>query len=91
MKTSFIAVIVHALVFASILYYTRSIDGFQTITDETYKAQMTGSLVGGGFLGFLLGIITMNLYTWSQSRGYAPAYAPTYAPAPAYAPPAPSR
>ena len=85
MKTSVIAVLVHALVFAAALYYSGSLDGFQTITDETYRAKMTGSLIGGGFLGFILGIIVTILYNYwrsisSASSYYEPAAAPRLAP-----------
>ena len=87
MKTSFIAVLVHAFIFAAALYYSGSLDGFQTINDATYKSQMTGSLIGGGFLGFLLALILMFLYNWlkSSSKGsssYLTSPAPAYAPAP---------
>ena len=89
LKTSFLAVLVHALIFTGILYYLGSTEGFQTITDETYKSQMTGSLIGGGFLGFILGIVAVQLFNWSRSspRGYAPSYG---YPPPQYAPPNPN-
>ena len=87
LKTSFLAVLVHALIFATILYYSGRIDGFQTITDATYRSQMTGSLIGGGFLGFILGVISVLGFNWWRSGSRAPSYAPYYAP-PSYAPPA---
>jgi len=100
MKTSLIAVLVHALVFATALYYMKSIEGFEPVTDKVYQSQMTGSLIGGGFLGFMLAIILMILYNWwkSSSKGSSSSYnpmsyfsspAPTYGPAyqpPTYAP-----
>jgi hypothetical protein len=82
LKTSVLAVLVHALVFAAILYYFGSTEGFQTITDETYKAQMTGSLIGGGFLGFILGIVVTLLFNWFRSSSKGSAY-----PSQAYGPP----
>ena len=89
MKTSVIAVLVHALVFAAALYYSGTLDGFQTITDATYKSQMTGSLIGGGFLGFILGIVVTVLYNYWRSSSSASSYYEPPAVAPRLAPPTP--
>ena len=59
-KTSVLAVLVHALVFATLLYYSNYIPGlnqiepFETTTEFCYtRSQMAGSLIGGMILGVI--------------------------------------
>jgi len=68
-KTSVLAVLVHALLFATILYYSDLIPGlnklepFATTTDACYTpSQMSGSLVGGMFLGVVGTFLALFIY-----------------------------
>ena len=71
-KTSLLAILVHALVFAAILYYTPSMEPFQTTTTACYTTSQMWTQFGvGGFLGLILGIILMFIF-----RGKSVQYIP---------------
>jgi hypothetical protein len=55
-KTSFIAILVHALVFAAALYYLSNVEAFQS-TKTCYEADAVWSSFGGGVIIGVLGIL----------------------------------
>jgi len=95
-KTSILAIFVHALVFAAVLYYSGSIPGlkflepFQTTTCYT-SDQMTSSNIGGIFIGVIIAGVFAFVFMkqGSGQSSYAmPSYgAPSYAAPPQWGPP----
>ena len=69
-KTSVLAILVHALLFATILYYSHLIPGLnqlepftETTTDNCYtSSQMTGSLIAGMILGLIGTFLALFIY-----------------------------
>ena len=76
-KTSILAVFVHALVFAAVLYYVKDLpylEPFQTVTCFTAD-QMTSSSIGGMFIGVIVAGAFMYFFGKQQGPGqqsYAP-------------------
>ena len=67
-KTSITAILLHAVLFATLLYYIDFIPGLNriesfTTTDLCYtSSQMYGSLIGGGLIGAVLAVASLFAY-----------------------------
>lgn len=85
-RTSVLAVFVHALIFAAVIYYAKdlpNLEPFQTVTCYTAD-QMTSSSIGGMFIGVIVSGAFMYFFGRQQGSGqqsYAPSsWGPPQAP-----------
>ena len=91
-KTSLLAVFVHALIFAGILYYLKDLpylEPFQTTTCYTGE-QMTSSSIGGMFIGVIVSGAFMYFFGRQQGAGQQSYGASSWGPSPWGQPSAPS-
>jgi len=74
-KTSFVAILVHAVVFAVALYYLSNVEPFQT-TETCYKEDAVWSSFGGGVVIGAVGLLGIygiyKLYIRFTSRPQGP-------------------